>query len=139
MAHQMTVRYIGNLKTEGQHLKSGNTLITSAPLDNQGLGDAYSPSDAVCAALAACMITIMGIAARKDELDIEGLEATITKVMTPDPPRRIAEIHIHFTLSKEKADKLSDKHKVILERAAHTCPVALSLHPEIKQEVVFSW
>jgi len=139
MAHQMTTRYLGNLKTEGQHLKSGNIFITSAPPDNQGLGDAYSPTDAVCAALSACMITIMGIAARKDELDIVGLEAEVTKVMTTEPPRKIAEIHVHFTISKEKSDKLSDKHKLILERAAYTCPVALSLHPEIKQVITFNW
>ena len=133
---QMTVNYLGDLRTEAIHHKSGNKFITDAPPDNNGKGEAFSPSDTVCVALASCMITIMGIVARRENLDIKGLKADIIKVMTQEP-RRIAEIQINFVMPDTLA--LSDKQKQVLQRAAHTCPVALSLHPEIKQLVTFTF
>lgn len=133
---QMTVNYLGDLRTEATHLKSGSKFITDAPPDNNGKGEAFSPSDTVCVALASCMITIMGIAARRENLDLKGLKANIVKIMVAEP-RRIAEIQINFVMPDTVI--LSDKQKLVLQRAAHTCPVALSLHPEIKQTVSFNF
>ncbi|MCC9135906.1 OsmC family protein [Pontibacter silvestris] len=125
--------YKGNLRTSAQHLASGNTIITDAPVDNNGKGEAFSPTDLVSAALGSCMMTIMGIVANRSSIDIEGMELEITKVMAAEP-RRIAEVVLNFTMP---AKDYSTKEKVMLENAARTCPVALSLHPEIKQTVSF--
>ena len=127
--------YPGDLRTEATHVASGNTLITDAPLDNQGKGEAFSPSDLVCAALCSCMITIMGIAASKRGIALEGLQADITKFMVSDP-RRISKIEIRFY---NFPASLNEDQRAILERAAKTCPVALSLHPDIKQEITFEF
>jgi putative redox protein len=135
---QMTALYNGDLRTEGTHLKSGNKIITDAPLDNNGKGEAYSPTDLVCAALASCILTTLGILANRENLDIVNMKAEITKVMVSDP-RRISEIIIDITLPESTVLKLSDKHKTILKRAAHSCPVALSLHPDIKQNFHFNF
>ncbi len=135
---QMTALYEGDLRTEGVHLKSGNKIITDAPLDNNGKGEAYSPTDLVCAALASCIITTLGILANRDNLDIVDMKAEITKVMITDP-RRIGEIIIDITLPENKILKLSDKNKITLKRAAYSCPVAISLHPDIKQNLNFNF
>jgi putative redox protein len=135
---QMTTKYLGELRTEGTHLKSGNTLITDAPTDNNGKGEAYSPTDLVCSALSSCMMTIMGIVANRENLDLVGMQADITKVMSAEP-RKISEVHIKFTLEQSKINKLTEKERTVLKRAAHTCPVALSLHPDIKQVVEFNF
>lgn len=135
--YQMTAEYLGELRVHGTHIKSGNTLITDAPTDNNGKGDAYSPTDLVCAALCNCMITIMGIVANRESIQLEGLKATIEKVMTSEAPRKIAQIKIAFT--HPNPSTLTAKQAEILKRAAHTCPVALSLHPEIKQVVAFNF
>jgi len=135
--YQMTAEYIGDLRATGKHLKSGNTIITDAPVDNNGRGEAYSPTDLVSAALCNCMMTIMGIVARRDDIPLTSLSATIEKVMTAEPPRKIARIKINFTYPNPEV--LSTKQAEILKRAAHTCPVALSLHPEIVQEVTFNF
>lgn len=136
--HQMITTYKGELRTEGVHLKSGKTVITDAPPDNNGKGEAYSPSDLVCSALGSCMLTIMGIVANREGLDLLDMKAEITKVMATSP-RKIAEIIIDITLSESRIQKLSDKQKEVLKRAAHTCPVALSLHPDIKQSIRFNF
>ncbi|WP_242926063.1 OsmC family protein [Pontibacter vulgaris] len=125
--------YKGDLRTQAQHIASGNTVITDAPVDNNGRGEAFSPSDLVCAALGSCMMTIMGIVANRSEINIEGMEIETTKIMASEP-RRIAEIVLTF---KMPARSYTDKEKAMLENAARTCPVALSLHPEIKQSVTF--
>lgn len=135
--YQMTAEYIGGLRTAGKHIKSGNTVVTDAPVDNNGRGEAYSPTDLVCTALCSCMMTVMGIVAARENIVFEGITATIEKVMTAEPPRKIAEIHIVFTLPDPK--QLSQKQAEILKRAAHTCPVALSLHPDIVQNVSFNF
>lgn len=124
------------MRTEAVHLKSGNTIITDAPLDNNGKGEAFSPTDLVSAALCSCMMTIMGITARKENQLIDGVEAEVTKVMTANP-RKISEIHVNFTFPAGLS--LSKEIKEKLEHAAHTCPVALSLDPTIKQIVTFNY
>ena len=126
-------KYLGGLRTEATHIKSGNTVITDAPPDNNGKGEAFSPSDLVCAALGSCMMTIMGILAEREGIDLTSVEFETTKVMTASP-RKISEILIEFDLTGVVA---TEAQKEKLKRAAHTCPVALSLHPDIKQEVTF--
>jgi putative redox protein len=133
---QMKSIYLGELRTESEHLKSGKKLITDAPPDNNGKGEAFSPTDLVCAALANCMITIMGIVAEREKLDIKGLSVDIVKVMNA-APRKIAEIKLDFKMPASAV--LSDKQKEVLKRAAHTCPVALSLDPVIKQSITFNF
>ncbi len=127
--------YNGNLRTQATHVASGNQIITDAPVDNNGRGEAFSPTDLVCAALASCMLTIMGMLANRLELDISGIKTDITKIMAADP-RRISEVIIAFTFP---ANNFSEKERTMLEHAAHTCPVALSLHPDIKQTVSFNY
>ena len=131
----ISVIYQRNLRTQATHLASGNTIITDAPLDNQGRGEAFSPSDLVCSALASCMVTIMGIVARRNNLAIEGTQIQVTKIMASEP-RRISEVVVAFTVPNAN---LNEKERQILENAARTCPVALSLDPEIKQTVTFSY
>lgn len=128
------VTYLGDLRTSSEHLQSGSTVITDAPTDNQGKGEAFSPTDTVANALATCMFTIMGIKARDLEMDLCGATAEVTKVMGTDP-RRITEIHIRFDMNLST----DEKTKAILERAALTCPVFFSLHPDIKKDIVFNW
>jgi uncharacterized OsmC-like protein len=117
------------------HLYSGTEVITDAPLDNHGLAQAFSPTDLVATALASCMISIMGIKSRDMGVDITGTTAEVTKVMAADP-RRISEVHVTLTFPK---NNYTDKDKTILENTAKTCPVAYSLHPDIKQVVQFMW
>jgi len=131
----MTGYYSGELRTQDTHLKSGNVIITDAPPDNNGKGEAFSPTDLVCAALSSCMMTIMAMAAEKDNIDLTGLKSDIVKVMSANP-RKIAEIQITFTHPSLSA---TDVQKQKLERAAHTCPVALSLAEGLKQTIVFNW
>ncbi|MCP4551530.1 MAG: OsmC family protein [Bacteroidetes bacterium] len=125
--------YSGELRTQAHHLQSGNKIITDAPLDNQGKGEAFSPTDLVATALGSCMITIIGIAARNHGFDIDGTQLKITKIMASDP-RRIAEIKIDFTFPK---DNYSEKEKKIIENSARACPVAKSLHPNLEQTLSF--
>lgn len=128
------VTYLGELRTSSVHIQSGTEVISDAPLDNQGKGEAFSPTDAVANALATCMFTIMGIKAREMNISLEGSTAEVTKVMAADP-RRISEIKVVFTI-KAIADV---KANIILERAAMTCPVFYSLHPDIKKDITFNW
>ena len=127
--------YKGNLRTEALHIKSGQIIITDAPIDNQGKGEAFSPTDLLSASLGSCMLTVMGIAARTHHIDIDGAAIGITKLMASNP-RKVSEIIIEF---KIQGKNYSDKEKVILEKAALTCPVALSLNPDIKQTIHFSY
>ena len=127
--------YKGNLRTEALHIKSGQIIITDAPIDNQGKGEAFSPTDLLSASLGSCMLTVMGIAARTHHIDIDGAAIAITKLMASNP-RKVSEIIIEF---KMPGKNYSDKEKVILEKAALTCPVALSLNPDIKQTINFSY
>ena len=131
-----TVVYEGNLRTVATHLASGTEIQTDAPVDNQGKGERFSPSDLVATALGSCMMTIMGIKARDMNIDLAGTRIEVEKIMKADP-RRIGGINIHFTFPERL--QVDDKQKTILERAAHTCPVAYSIHPDIAMNVVFSW
>ncbi|MCL9806880.1 OsmC family protein [Flavobacterium amniphilum] len=128
------VTYLGELRTSSIHINSGSEIISDAPLDNNGKGEAFSPTDTVANALASCMFTVMGIKANEMNVDFSGSTAEVTKVMGTDP-RRITEIHVTFQMNLN-AD---DKTKTILERTAMTCPVFYSLHPDIKKEIVFNW
>jgi uncharacterized OsmC-like protein len=128
------VTYLGDLRTSSIHLQSGSEIISDAPLDNNGKGEAFSPTDTVTNGLASCMFTVMGIKANEMNVDFSGSTAEVTKVMAAEP-RRISEIHITFNMNLS-ADK---KTKTILERTALTCPVHFSLHPDIKREIVFNW
>lgn len=130
------VIYNGDLRTTSTHLNSGTEIITDAPLDNQGKGEAFSPSDLLATSLANCMLTIMGIAARTHEINIDNTTAEVTKVMATEP-RRVSEIHILFDFPLK--ENYTDKEKKILENAALTCPVYHSLHPDIKKMVNFGW
>jgi uncharacterized OsmC-like protein len=127
--------YLGELRTKAVHLASGNTLITDAPVDNQGKGEAFSPTDLLAASLGSCMLTIMGIAARTHGVQLEGLKVEITKIMRSDP-RRIGEIQVVFHMNGKDVD---EHKRMILERAARTCPVSLSLHPDLIQSIEFNW
>src|SRR5687767_6059936 len=127
--------YEGNLRTRMTHVYSGTEVLSDAPLDNQGLAQAFSPTDMMEASLGSCMMSIRGIKARKMNFDLKGTEIEITKVMA-DNPRKIAEIQVTIKVPKNNFD---EKDKAILENAARTCPVAKSLHPVIKQQIVFEW
>jgi putative redox protein len=127
--------YQGELRTSARHLASGTEIITDAPLDNQGKGEAFSPTDLLAAALGSCMLTIMGISARSHGFSVDGMAMEITKVMASNP-RRVGEVIISFTMPDQP---YGDREKQFIETAARTCPVALSLHPDLKQTVVFNW
>ncbi len=129
--------YLGDLRTEATHLQSGTVIITDAPTDNNGKGEAFSPTDLIAAALGSCMMTIMGIVARRDEIDLKGSQMEITKVMSAEPPRKIAKVEVK--LSMVTGGEISEADKTKLVRAAYTCPVALSLHPDIEQAITFEW
>ena len=128
------VEYKGQLRTEAKHLRSGTVIVTDAPIDNQGKGEAFSPTDLVATALASCMITIMGIVAERDGIDIEGVTADVDKIMSKEP-RRIGEIKIIITFKS----KLTTDQREKLERAAKTCPVSGSLHEDLKETIEFSY
>ena len=124
------VKYLGNLRNESTHLRSGNTIITDAPVDNHGKGEAFSPTDLASVSLANCMMTIVAIAADTRNLIIESMEADVKKEMASNP-RRISAIHIRLNITGQ----FTDKEKTILHHAALTCPVALSLHPDVNQNI----
>lgn len=127
--------YLGELRVEATHLKSGETMITDAPTDNNGKGEAFSPTDTVATALATCMLTIMGIRAEKKNINLQGATAAITKTMGSNP-RCISKIEITITMPKIGVDA---NFQELLEMAAKACPVAKSLHPDIEQVVDFIW
>ena len=124
--------YQGKLRTHATHINSQNTLITDAPKDNHGKGEAFSPTDLVCSSLASCQMTMMGILAEREGINLEGLEAYKEKIMV-DNPRRIGRIKVTYTCPETLLLTVREHEK--LHRAAMTCPVALSLHNDIVQEV----
>jgi uncharacterized OsmC-like protein len=128
------VTYLGDLRTTSTHLQSGTEILSDAPLDNNGKGEAFSPTDLVANALGSCMFTIMGIKARDMNVSIENSTASVTKIMQAEP-RKISAIEIVFDMNYAP----DDKTKIILERAAMTCPVFLSLHPDIDKRITFNW
>ena len=128
------VVYLGDLRTECTHVQSDNTFITDAPLDNNGKGEAFSPTDTVATGLASCMMTVMGIKARDLKVDLKGMSASVNKIMAVDP-RRISRIEVSFNIPV----KTDQKERTILERTANTCPVYYSLHPDIEKVITFNW
>ena len=128
------VTYEGDLRTKSIHLASKDSFITDAPIDNNGKGEAFSPTDTVASALASCILTIMGIKAKNLDLDLRGTKAQVTKVMASEP-RRIEEIKIEINVNKSFDIKIQR----LLERAALNCPVTKSLHPDLKQNITFNW
>ncbi|MFH6966836.1 OsmC family protein [Flavobacterium sp. FlaQc-28] len=128
------VTYLGDLRTKSIHVQSGSEIISDAPLDNNGKGEAFSPTDTVANALASCMMTIMGIKARDMEVNLIDSTAEVTKIMNAEP-RRIGAIEIVFEMN----GVTDEKNRTILERAAMTCPVLFSLNPEIEKRVTFNW
>jgi len=128
------ITYLGDLRTVSVHLSSGTEILSDAPVDNNGKGEAFSPTDLVANALGSCMMTIMGIKARDLNIDLVGTTLEVTKIMQAEP-RKISKIEVVVNLPE-----VSDtKTKTILERAAMTCPVFLSLHPDIEKAVTFHW
>lgn len=132
---EITAVYEGSLRTSATHGPSGSTVETDAPVDNQGRGERFSPTDLVATALGSCMMTIMGIFAQRHEIDLTGTKVRVEKHMTAEAPRRISRIETEITVP------LPEDHpqKRALEKAAVTCPVHLSLHPEIEKDVSFVW
>jgi putative redox protein len=132
---EQTFRYLGDLRVEAQHGPSQTTLITDAPVDNQGRGESFSPTDLVGSALGACMLTLMGIVARRHQLDLSGATARVNKEMSATAPRRIARLTVEIHVPREFAAE----DKTRLEQAALTCPVHHSLHPDIDSPVTFRY
>lgn len=136
------INYLGDLRTDCAHLQSGTHLNTDAPTDNQGRGEAFSPTDLVANALGTCIITTMAIIARRDNIDLRGSVLDVTKIMTTQPPRRIARIEVNLTLRAEQNGAPfvpDDATRARLEAIAHSCPVAISLHPDLVQDVRIRW
>lgn len=134
MVH-INIEYLGELRCSAMHAPSSQTLITDAPVDNHGKGESFSPTDLLATALGTCMLTIMGIFAQRHEIDLRGTKVSVTKEMIAAPVRRIARLasEIHIPLPA------SHPHREALERAALTCPVHQSLHPEVDKPVKFVW
>jgi len=134
---EMSVRYEGDLRCHSEHGPSGKVLPTDAPVDNLGKGESFSPTDLTATSLATCMLTTMAIAARKKDIpvDLAGASARVRKHMTPQPPRRIARLEVEILVPQE----VPLEYREFLVQAAETCPVALSLHPDIEKAVSFRW
>ncbi|WP_333865142.1 OsmC family protein [Chitinophaga sp.] len=130
------ILYNGELRTTATHLRSGSVIETDAPVDNNGKGERFSPTDLVASSLGSCMLTIMGIKARDKGWNIDGTKVSIEKIMGTEP-RRITGVKVVFDMPASAG--LDDTARKILENAALTCPVAKSLHPDINQDVTFNW
>ena len=128
------MKYLGDLRTKAIHVKSNSNIITDAPVDNQGKGEKFSPTDLIASSLGSCMLTIMGISARTYRIDITGASANVTKIMSSNP-RRIKEIYIDISFYKH----INKKHRIILERSARSCPVSKSINPKINEVITFNY
>ncbi|MEY4539233.1 MAG: hypothetical protein RLZZ306_990 [Bacteroidota bacterium] len=129
--------YLGDLRTNSTHLQSGNQLITDAPTDNMGKGEAFSPTDLLATATGTCILTTMAIVAQRDGIELSNSEVEVTKIMTQTPPRRVARLEINLKMKSNVV--LSDEQIKKLENTAHKCPVSLSLHPDVEQVLTFEW
>jgi len=130
----ISTTYLGDLRTEATHLQSGTKIITDAPTDNKGKGEAFSPTDLLAESLAGCMLTTMAIAADAHGIDMVNTQCEVTKVMAPNP-RRVVEVITNLKFPKT----YTEKEQKILETAALNCPVAISLHPDVKKTIDFGW
>lgn len=131
-----SIIYNGELRTTSTHLQSGTVIETDAPVDNRGKGERFSPTDLVASALGSCMLSIMGIKAMDNGWNIEGTKVSVQKIMGSDPRRVIG---VTIVMDLPAGHNLGEKERTILERAALTCPVAKSLHPDLVQDVTFNW
>lgn len=129
------LEYQGQLRVQAKHEPSGQTVFTDAPLDNHGQGQSFSPTDLLCTSLASCMMTIMGIQAQQLKINLEGMCCDLEKHMSSDLPRRVVQIDLTIQVPLS----LSDQHKSTLEKAALTCPVKYSIHPDIALNLDFQW
>ena len=127
--------YIGSLRTKATHVQSEVELLTDAPVDNNGKGEYFSPTDLVATAFGSCMLTVIGIVAQRSSFCIDGTTLKITKIMAAEP-RRIGEIIVEFNFP---TNNYTDKEKEIIKHTANTCPVAKSLHPDLKQTLIFNF
>lgn len=130
-----TLEYLGDLQLRATHIKSGQSFVTDAPVDNNGKGAAFSPTDLMATSLGLCMITIMGIAAANSDFSIDGTKARVTKIMASDP-RRVGEVIVELDFP---ANNYSEKVKQIIRQCAKICPVSQSLHPDLKQTIIFNF
>lgn len=128
------VTYLGDLRTSSIHLQSGTEILSDAPTDNHGKGEAFSPTDLLANALGSCMVSIMAIKSKDMNLDLVGSTVEVTKIMQAEP-RKIAKIEIVMNMSVS----VDEKSKTILERTAMNCPVLLSLNPDIEKAITFNW
>lgn len=128
------VTYLGELRTSSVHLQSGTEILSDAPTDNHGKGEAFSPTDLLANALGSCMVSIMAIKSKDLDVNLEGSTVEVTKIMQAEP-RKISKIVIVMNMSVA----VDEKTKTILERAAMHCPVLLSLNPDIEKDVTFNW
>lgn len=135
MAVEIDIVYEGGLHCRAVHSPSHVQLVTDAPLDNGGKGASFSPTDLVATALGTCMVTIMGLVAQRNQLDIEGLKVQVIKEMVTEPVRRIGALKTRMVFPAGKAFSAADRAK--LEAAAHSCPVKKSLHPDVQAPVEF--
>lgn len=134
MSHISTIRYTGSLHNDLTHLQSGDTISTDAPVDNNGKGEAFSPTDLLATSLAACAMTIMGMKAADLGVNLAGARAEVGKEMAANP-RRVAKVSVDFYLPAD----LDERSRKVLEAAAHACPVAQSLHPDVVQQWAFHY
>ena len=132
---EIRIDYEGQLHCSAEHMPSGTKIATDAPVDNQGLGESFSPTDLVGTALGSCMATIIGIVAKKKEVDVTGMRVVVRKEMSADLPRRISklEVEMHMPISEDHPDKEA------FQNGAHSCPVQHSIHPEIVVELSWFW
>ncbi len=135
MSVRIEVEYEGELHTTARHGPSGATLETDAPKDNEGRGEAFSPTDLLATALGTCMLTVMGILARRKGWEMKGARVGVEKHMVADPVRRVGRLVLRF----EMPAGIPEAARKPLERAAHTCPVHQSLHPEVQLDTTFTW
>lgn len=136
---EIYVRYQGGLRCVARHAQSGTTLQSDAPVDNHGRGESFSPTDLLATSLGTCMLTVMGILAKKRGWQIEGLDVHIAKHMSKQLPRRVETLAAKLSLPRELGDLLSAAARAELEETANNCPVRLSLHPQIDVPITFDW
>lgn len=132
---EIEIAYEGDLHTTCRHGPSGRVLETDAPVDNQGRGESFSPTDLLATAFGTCMLTVMGIVARREGWKLEGARARVEKHMVADPMRRVGRLVVHFEMPAGTAAEA----RPILEEAARTCPVRQSIHPDIETDLRFDW
>ena len=135
---RIDIRYEGNLHCAARHAPSGSGLETDAPVDNQGRGESFSPTDLLATGLGTCMLTTMGILARERGILLDGSEVTVIKHMTP-PPRRVARLDVTLRVPAAAATKIDPQNRADLEQRGNECPVRLSLLPAIDVPIAYDW